>query len=284
MASLLALAPMPPVGSPATATEILVPAAAGVSGDGLGLAVFFLVGLLGGAHCLGMCGPLVTVYAEQLDEGRGPTFRELRQHAAFNLGRTLAYATLGALLGAVGMVAYDAAAVAAVAGPVRGVVGVGVGLFVLVVGAAYLARGRSPESSLPGGGSLPLVGGLFGRVYGVLSGRVHEWATGPRIVALGSLHALLPCPLLYPAYLYALAQGSPAAGAANLAALGLGTFPTLFAYGTVIGSAPTDWRVRLHRALGAVFLVLGYVPLSMGLQSLGVGVPMLPLPFYQPLG
>ena len=28
------------------------------------LAVFFLIGLLGGVHCIGMCGPLVTTYAE----------------------------------------------------------------------------------------------------------------------------------------------------------------------------------------------------------------------------
>ncbi len=40
-----------------------------VSGD-IGLVVFALIGLLGGAHCLGMCGPLVTLYADRLgDDG-----------------------------------------------------------------------------------------------------------------------------------------------------------------------------------------------------------------------
>src|SRR6056297_479048 len=70
--------------------------------DSLSLGVFLLVGLLGGAHCLGMCGPLVTTYADRMraDEagGRGRdddlTVRQVRQHALFNLGRTASYATL----------------------------------------------------------------------------------------------------------------------------------------------------------------------------------------------
>jgi sulfite exporter TauE/SafE len=258
--------------------------------DSAGLVVFFLVGLLGGAHCLGMCGPLVTLYARELDEGRGPAFRELRQHAAFNLGRTLGYAAAGALMGALGALLFDAAAVLAVGRWVRGAAGLLVGGFVLLVGAGYLVHGAVDPHSLVGrgastdGGRPGLFGGAFSRVFATLTGRVSAWTRGPRVVALGTLHAALPCPLLYPAYLYALAEGSPAAGAANLAALGLGTFPTLFAYATVVGSVPAAWRRRLHRALGVAFLVLGYVPLSMGLRSLGVEVPMLPVPFYQPLG
>ena len=31
--------------------------------ESVGLAVFFVVGLLGGTRCLGMCGPPVTAYA-----------------------------------------------------------------------------------------------------------------------------------------------------------------------------------------------------------------------------
>ena len=93
-----------------------------------GLCVFFAIGLLGGAHCLGMGGPLVTTYAARMSDG-GRTdgsgnrtaaggsetaagtaprldWRDVRQHALFNLGRTLSYATMGALLGALGAVLY----------------------------------------------------------------------------------------------------------------------------------------------------------------------------------
>jgi sulfite exporter TauE/SafE len=98
----------------------------------------------------------------------------------------------------------------------------------------------------------------------------------------------LPCPILYPVYLYALARGSPVAGAVSLALVGLGTFPTLFASGLAVGAldgiAPTN-RVRLHRVLGVAFLLLGYIPLAHGLMLLGVDLlPHVHIPVYQPLG
>ena len=254
-----------------------------------GLLVFLAIGVLGGAHCLGMCGPLVTLYADRMGEAatdgghptathspdRGVTFRELRQHLLFNLGRTLAYATVGAAMGALGALVYDAAAVAAVAGPVRGVTGVVVGLLVVTAGVANVRGGSA-------GGHLP-VGGLFGRLSGALTARVDRWVRGPRIVALGAVHGLMPCPILYPAFLYALAVGSPLHGALALSLLGLGTVPTLFAYGTVLGTLSPGTRVRLHRVLGVLFVLLGYLPLAMGLSQFGVSLPMPEVPFYQPL-
>lgn len=261
----------------------------GFAGTEVGLAVFFLIGLLGGAHCIGMCGPLVTLYADRMPDRRGVTWRDVRQHGLFNLGRTLGYAAVGALMGALGAVLFDAAAVLRVADAVRAVSGVLVGVVIVVAGAGYLLGGRAGTTrSLPVVGGLlarspPLPGNLFARVHGLLVDRVETWARGPRIVALGTIHAALPCPLLYPAYLYALAVGSPLVGAASLAALGLGTFPTLFAYGALFGSLSADWRGRLHRGLGAAFVALGTIPLFHGLALLGLPVPHFDVPIYQPL-
>jgi hypothetical protein len=36
----------------------------------LDIGLFVLVGLLEGAHCIGICGPLVTVYAGRMDDRR----------------------------------------------------------------------------------------------------------------------------------------------------------------------------------------------------------------------
>lgn len=242
---------------------------------GATLGAFFVVGLLGGAHCLGMCGPLVTLYADRMPEkGRGVTPYDVRQHALFNAGRVLSYTAVGALAGALGAVLFDAATLSSVGNPVRAVVGVAVGLAILLVGAGYLGGG----TSLARMESLPFLGAGFQRAYGAITARVDRWAAGPRIVALGSLHGLLPCPLLYPAYLFAFGTGSALAGGAVLAAMGLGTFPTLFLYGTAIGSLDATARSRIHRALGAAFLVLGTIPLLKGLVLLGLPVPNPPLP------
>lgn len=259
-----------------------------------GLGVFFAIGLLGGAHCLGMCGPLVTTYANRLHSGdaerRGdrPTagatprldWRDVRQHALFNLGRTLSYAAMGALLGGLGAVLYDAAGVVAVADGVRGVAGVLVGGFILATGARYLIGGVGGAG---GAETLPGAGGLFERLTGAVAGRLDRLVRGPRIVALGAVHAVLPCPLLFPAYLYAFSQGSPVGGGLALGVLGLGTFPTLFALGTLWTEVSARTRGRLHRALGGLFLLLGLVALTHGLRLLGAPVPKIPLPVYQPL-
>jgi sulfite exporter TauE/SafE len=58
----------------------------------------------------------------------------------------------------------------------------------------------------------------------------------------------------------------------------------VFAYGTLIESVDAVHRQRLHRVLGVVFLVLGYVLLTHGLMSLGIHVPHPKLPFWDPLG
>lgn len=248
------------------------------------LLVLVAVGLLAGAHCLGMCGPLVTAYADRIgaasDKRREDTLTgfEVRQHALFNLGRTASYAVIGGLFGLLGAVTVASSeAVAAVGDAVRGATGILVGVAIIASGLYYL-RGRT---AVPGHG-LPVVGSLFRRLTGLLSSRIDRLATSPGIVALGAVHGFMPCPIIYPAYLYAFALGSPTRGALSLAALGLGTIPTLFAYGTVMTAIDTDTRVRLHRGLGAAFLVLGYIPLSHGLLLYGIHLPHPPLPFAQP--
>jgi sulfite exporter TauE/SafE len=261
------------------------------------LAVFFLIGLLGGAHCIGMCGPLVTVYAGRMREGertdggsaatadagtgrsadrRGShlTTYEVRQHALFNLGRTASYATIGAALGALGGAVFvTTATLTGAAETVRGVVGLGVGAAVILVGVRYALGGATGGIHLPG----------LERVTGWLTGHVDRLANGPGIVALGAVHGLLPCPILYPAYLYAFASGSAVSGGVALAALGVGTMPAVFLYGTVIEGVDAVHRRRVHRLLGVAFVVLGYVLFAHGLMSVGIHVPHPRLPFWNPL-
>ncbi|KZX48795.1 sulfite exporter TauE/SafE family protein [Haloarcula sp. K1] len=244
------------------------------SGETAGLAAFVGLGLVGSVHCLGMCGPLVTTYADRLDDGGPVSGHEIRQHALFNAGRTLSYALVGTVLGAAGSVLYDVAGLARLGTAVRGAVGVFVGLAIITVGLGYLSRGRAVDVAR----SLPLVGNLFQRLSASLVARVDRWVDGPGMVALGAMHGLLPCPLLYPAFLYAFATGSALTGGLSLAALGLGTFPLVFAYGTAFGTLSPGHRATLHRVLGVVFIALALVPLSNGLAAFGIVIPKPPLP------
>ncbi|MFB6092553.1 MAG: sulfite exporter TauE/SafE family protein [Haloquadratum sp.] len=247
----------------------------------LGVVALFVVGLFGGAHCLGMCGPLVTMYGDRIEsDGRGPSLRAIRQHALFNVGRTASYAAIGTVLGALGGVFVDVGGLLSAGALVRGLAGVVAGVVVIAAGVGY----ATGDSGLLAGTSLPILGRGFSAVADRLTARVDEWATGPGIVALGAMHGLLPCPLLYPAFLYAFATGSAASGGLALAALGLGTFPTLFVYGTVLDSVGASVRRRLHRGLGVAFVVAGTIPLAKGLTALGLKVPHVPLPMPPMLG
>lgn len=243
------------------------------------LLLFFLIGLLGGAHCIGMCGPLVTVYASRMDSATDSeylTTYKVRQHGLFNLGRTISYATLGAAFGALGSLLYVTGdSLTAIADLLRGSVGTGIGVVVIAIGIYYLLGHNAVGGHVPGLG--------LERLFGVLADRVDQLATGPGIVALGALHGLLPCPILYPAFLYVFAVGSPAVGFASLAALGLGTMPAVFLYGTVIDAVDPTRRQHLHRVLGIVFVALGYVLFAHGLMALGIHLPHPRLPHYQPL-
>ncbi|MGM0447398.1 MAG: sulfite exporter TauE/SafE family protein [Methanobacteriota archaeon] len=253
--------------------------------DSLGLGVFLLVGLLGGAHCLGMCGPLVTTYADRMRSAEADrrggrddlTVRQVRQHALFNLGRTASYAVLGGLFGLSGSVAFvTGRTVTTLADDVHALTGIVVGGAIVALGARYALRLEFRAVSIPG----------FDRAAASVSdrivARVDAWVGDWRIVGLGAAHGFLPCPLLYPAFLYAFVQGSALGGAVALGVLGLGTVPALLLFGTAFQSMRLETRLRFHRVLGVAFVALGYVPLQHGLATLGVPLPHPPIPYYAP--
>ncbi|MFD1686937.1 sulfite exporter TauE/SafE family protein [Halobellus litoreus] len=243
-----------------------------------------IIGALGGAHCLGMCGPLVSVYADRLEatEERdvGLSLRQVRQHALFNLGRAGGYAIVGAALALVGAVTVGAVdAVVAFGNSIRAATGILVGSLIMVTGVSYLRGGTGGTVRLPG-----RLSAVFTRVSTALTSRVDALVGDVRIAGLGFGHAFLPCPITFPAYLYAFVIGDPIRAAFLLSLLGLGTFPTLFVYGTALGSLSAGRRRSLHRVLGAAFLLLGYLPLAHGLMLVGIHIPHPMVPIYQPLG
>jgi sulfite exporter TauE/SafE len=210
------------------------------------LVAVFLVGLLSGVHCLGMCGSIVGVFTAQVPKNaaRWPF------HLAYSSGRIMSYAMAGALVGAVG----QAGLLMRDAVPVQHLLFTLSSLMLVVLGL-YLAGVWGAVRQLE-----RLGGGLWKHLQPYTT-RLLPVNTVPRALGLGALWGWLPCGLVYSVLLTALASGNAMRGALIMLAFGLGTLPNLLAIG-LFWEGIKGWvqspRVRLMAGLlVAIFGVYG---------------------------
>lgn len=204
----------------------------------------FLVGLLGGVHCLGMCGGIVGALSLQRS-GAPPV---LAFQLAYNFGRILSYGAAGALASAIGMAA-------------GGATSVRVGLYVLA-NLMLLALGFHLAGLWQGVALLERAGTLLWARIRPLATRLVPVDSTPRALASGLLWGWLPCGMVYSVLATAMFSGSAARGFLVMLAFGLGTLPNLLA----IGMAAERLR-RLLRTPGAR-LIAGLVVAGFGVAGL----------------
>jgi sulfite exporter TauE/SafE len=210
------------------------------------IAVFF-VGLLGGVHCLGMCGSIVGVLTGQLpkDGARWPF------HLAYNTGRIASYTVAGILVGAIG----QAGLLFRDAVPVQHLLFALSSLMLIALGL-YLAGIWSMVRHIEQIGSV-----LWQRIQ-PLTRFVFPITSPLRALLLGMLWGWLPCGLVYSVLVTALASGHPQSGALIMLAFGLGTLPNLLVIGLF-------WeRCRRWVQSPRVRLLAGLTVMSFGIYGL----------------
>ncbi|MFZ5485203.1 MAG: sulfite exporter TauE/SafE family protein [Pseudomonadota bacterium] len=207
------------------------------------LVTAFLAGLLGGAHCVGMCGGIVA--AMSLQGGRRQPFSF---HLGYNAGRLASYVAAGALAGLIGSAAFLSERLL----PVQTALYV-VAQIVLILMGLYLAGLNRAVLWLERAGGV-----LWNRLQPRL-GRLLPIRDLRGALAAGALWGWLPCGLVYSVLVTALASGNAASGALLMLAFGLGTLPNLLAMG---------WAAERLRALASN----PAVKLAAGLTVAGFGV------------
>jgi hypothetical protein len=211
----------------------------------------FLVGLLGGVHCVGMCGGIVTALSMGLPRSRTGTSVRWRYLLAYNLARISSYSVAGALFGGVGWVAANWSGLHQVQLLLQLVAAV----FMVVLGL-YLAgwwRGLV---------QLERMGGLVWTRLEPLGRRFLPVRTSGQAFFLGLVWGWLPCGLVYSVLIWSISTADPLYGAALLLSFGLGTLPNLLARGLV--AARLSARVRDPR----VRQLAGLVVIGFGVFSL----------------
>ena len=197
------------------------------------------IGWLGGVHCLGMCGGIVSALALSAPEaGRN------RILLAYNLGRCLTYIALGIFAGALGQLGSAQFAMApTLLYALANLMLIGMGLY--LVGLPWMVR------------PLEQGGQHLWRHIEPLSRRLFPVNSVPRAFGVGLLWGFLPCGLVYSALATAFAVGSFLQGGLWMAAFALGTLPNLLLAGWVGAGTLQQLRQSSLRWL-AGFLVAGW--------------------------
>lgn len=210
------------------------------------LLAVFVVGLLGGGHCAGMCGGIVGALSAQPGGGRVPL------HLAYSTGRIASYAAAGAIAGSIGGLGLLLSDVL----PVQLALYVLANLMLVLLGL-YLAGISAIVTRFEAAGRW-----LWSRLQ-PLAGRMLPANTLPRALGVGVLWGWLPCGLVYAVLATALFAGSALEGAALMAAFGLGTLPNLLAAGLLVARAGRFLRAKLVRFVsGTLVLAFGVVGLA----------------------
>ncbi|CAG0981570.1 hypothetical protein MTYP_01791 [Methylophilaceae bacterium] len=210
----------------------------------------FLVGLLGGGHCIGMCGGIVGAVTMTLPGDR-PKFPFL---IGYNIGRIGSYTLAGVMAGAVGASGFFLEHVL----PVEKVL-YGLASLMLVLLGLYLAGIWRVLTVLE------VLGGKLWQRLQPLSRSLLPVKSVPQSLLLGAVWGWLPCGLVYSVLVAAIATASPMQGGLLMLAFGLGTLPTLLAMGMAAVRLKVllqnSWFRRLSGLLIAGFGVAGLLSL-----------------------
>jgi uncharacterized protein len=227
----------------------------------------FMLSLLGGLHCAGMCGGFIG--ALQINRPREVPAAHLA--AGYHLGRITSYTAAGALAGAIGGTLYAAEVL-----PVQIVLLVIGSVMLVAIGVAMFGANRWLKRIEP-------LGVGVWRIVAPWARRVYPPRSGAQAVVAGLAWGWIPCGMVYAALPLALVAGGAFNGALVMLAFGVGTLPNL-ALVDLVASRPalagaggggliTGSRAWLRPLAGAALLVFAASGLAHAARIAGADHP-----------
>lgn len=206
------------------------------------LAAAFVFGLLGGAHCIGMCGGIMSALAFAVPPSMRHPARMSGLLLGYNLGRITSYMLAGAVTAGLGTL------LGGLAGEVRLALQI-LAAAMLILMALYIAdwwKGLLRVEAL---------GRRLWRHLEPFGRRLMPVVRIPQAVALGAVWGWLPCGLVYSMLAWSLAVADPLRGALLMGAFGLGTLPALLATGFAARGLGNLIRHPATRTVAATLII-----------------------------
>ncbi len=200
----------------------------------------FIAAFLGSAHCAAMCGGLACFVAGDTHAARAT--------AAYNGGRLIAYAILGAIAGTIGAGFDQAGSIVGIARPAAIVAG----MLMIIWGGVTALTAAGFHIGLP-----RILPAGTQRAIGTVMRNMRDRSPMQRGLSLGLLTPLLPCGWLYAFVMTAAATGSAPRGAFVMAVFWAGTVPAMVALGLGVQRALGPFRTKLPAITAAAMMVIG---------------------------
>ncbi len=219
----------------------------------VGYGIIFIIGLLAGFHCVGMCGGLVVAYSAS--NLKNKTQQSLLPHFQYNLGRIVSYTIIGGVLGGIG-------SFFGINPIFSGIILLLASIFMILMGLSFLGNWQILEKV-----KLKTPESIARYLY---NQKHNKKPKGP--LAIGLLNGFMPCGPLQAIQLYALASGSIIQGALSLGIYAFGTAILMFFFGLTISSIKNININKMIKVSGVLIIILGLFMANRGLANFGVGI------------
>ncbi len=214
----------------------------------------FIAGLLGGVHCLGMCGgivgaltfginPSISSNGDKTPEPQ-PAKNIYPYLLAYNGGRLLSYTFAGVLVGGISMMAANL--------PILNNIQFGLQIFAALF---MIALGLYIGGWWAGLRNIERAGGMLWKRIEPVSRRFIPVKSPFQALILGSLWGWLPCGLVYTILFWSISTGSAIEGGLLMLSFGLGTLPMLLAMGVFAASLTNFIRKTWVRFLAGGIII-----------------------------
>jgi len=215
------------------------------------LPLVFTSGILGSAHCLGMCGPISATMNLGTDSLRGAAMRQ----TLWSSGRVFTYAFLGMVAGFAGARLTQSEFITSQTGIVRIQAAFAILAGALLMFQGLLATGWLKRKVTHGGSCV--TSSVFAKFL--------RGGSSIMVFIAGIVTGFLPCGLVYSFLALAAASASIWKGPLLMVAFGLGTFPIMLVTGAGLTMTSLSVRRRLMKFAAVCVLITGALTMGRGL-------------------